>query len=57
MVERCPNCGSTAQIRLAYEGMTSASLSRTYKCGCGTSVTIIYKKVEVISRSPSGTRL
>lgn len=57
MVERCPNCGSTAQIRLAYEGMTSASLSRTYKCGCGASVTIVYKKVEVISRSPSGTRL
>lgn len=57
MVERCPNCGSTAQIRLAYEGMTSVSLSRTYKCGCGASVTIVYKKVEVISRSPSGTRL
>lgn len=57
MVDRCPNCGSIAQIRLAYEGMTSISLSRTYKCGCGASVTIVYKKVEVISRPPSGIRL
>lgn len=57
MVDKCPNCGSTAQIRLAYEGVTSISLSRTYKCGCGASVMIVYKKVEAISRSPSGTRL
>ena len=57
MVDRCPNCGSTAQIKLAYEGMTSTSLSRTYKCGCGASVTIVYKKVETIFRSPSGTKL
>lgn len=57
MMDKCPNCGSTAQIRLAYEGATSISLSRTYKCGCGASVTIVYKKVEIISCSPSGTRL
>lgn len=57
MMDKCPNCGSTAQFRLAYEGATSTSLSRTYKCGCRASVTIVYKKVEVISRSPSGTRL
>lgn len=57
VVDKCPNCGSTAQIRLAYEGMTSTSLSRTYKCGCGASVTIVYKKVETIFRSPSGTKL
>ena len=57
MMDKCPNCGSTAQIKLAYEGMTSISLSRTYKCGCGASVTIVYKKVEVISRLPSGTKL
>ena len=56
-MDKCPNCGSTAQIKLAYEEMTSISLSRTYKCGCGASVTIVYKKVEVISRSPSGTKL
>lgn len=56
-MDKCPNCGSTAQIKLAYEEMTSISLSRIYKCGCGASVTIAYKKVEVISRSPSGTKL
>ena len=57
MVDKYPNCGSTAQIRLAYEGAISISLSRTYKCGCGASVTIIYKKVETIFRSPSSTKL
>lgn len=57
MMNKCPSCGSTAQIRLAYEGTTSTSLSRTYKCGCGASVTIVYKKVETIFRSPSGTKL
>ena len=37
---RCPNCGSTAQIRL--QGVKEQELTcytivveRTYKCGCG----------------------
>lgn len=57
MVERCPNCGSTAQFRIAYEGETSHQLYRKYKCGCGASAEVTYKKIEVVFRSPSGTKL
>ena len=57
MVERCPNCGSSAQFRIAYEGETSNQLHRKYKCGCGATATITYKKIEVVFRSPSGTKL
>lgn len=57
MVERCPNCGSTAQFRIAYEGETPNQLFRKYKCGCGASAEVTYKKIEVVFRSPSGTKL
>lgn len=57
MVERCPNCGSTAQFKVVYEGETSHQLYRKFKCGCGATAEITYKKTEIIFRSPSGTKL
>lgn len=57
MAERCPNCGSTAQFKIIYKGETSHHLYRKYKCGCGVSAEITYKKVEVVFRSPYGTKL
>ena len=54
---RCPNCGSTAQFRIAYEGETANQLYRKWKCGCGASAEEIFKKVEIIYRSPSGTKI
>lgn len=57
MFERCPNCGSTAQFKVVYEGETSHQLYRKFKCGCGATAEITYKKTEVVFRSPSGTKL
>ena len=57
MIERCPNCGSTAQFKVVYEGETSHQLYRKFKCGCGATAEITYKKTEVVFRSPSGTKL
>ena len=57
MVERCSNCGSTAQFKIVYEGETSNHLYRKFRCGCGATAEIKYKKIETIFRSPSGTKL
>lgn len=54
---KCPNCGSTAQFKIIYEGETSHQLYRKFKCGCGTTAEITYKKTEVVFRSSSGTKL
>lgn len=54
---RCPNCGSTAQFKIAYEGETANQLYRKWKCGCGATAEEIFKKVEVVFRSPSGTKI
>ena len=54
---KCPNCGSTAQFKIIYEGETSHQLYRKFKCGCGATAEITYKKTEVVFRSPSGTKL
>lgn len=31
---KCPNCGSTAQVKLILEN----EILRIYKCGCGTLI-------------------
>ena len=49
MVEKCPNCGSTAQFRIAYEGETSHQLYRKYKCGCGASAELLIRKLKWFS--------
>lgn len=57
MVERCPNCGSTAQFKQTYEAETTHFVYRQYKCGCGATAEVKLQKVEVVFRSPSGTKL
>lgn len=57
MVERCPNCGRIAQFKVAFEGETSHQLYRKFKCSCGATAEITYKKTEAVFRSPSGTKL
>ena len=40
---KCPNCGSTAQIRIEYHDtyvwQNLVSIYLTYKCGCGCRFT------------------
>ena len=40
---KCPNCGSTAQVRLdnheTYVGKDIVAVCLTYKCGCGCRFT------------------
>ena len=43
---KCPNCGSTAQFRIAYEGETANQLYRKWKCGCGATAEEIFKKLK-----------
>ena len=44
---KCPNCGSTAQIKLVCEPKITAqgmSLVEEFACGCGTHITIEYRR-------------
>ena len=49
---KCPNCGSTAQIKCTWvdENVYDDNLYREYNCGCGCNFFVTYKiaNVEII---------
>lgn len=48
-MEKCPNCGSTAQVRLVNEVTNSqpSALVRNFQCtGCGCTFRCTYQLVE-----------
>ena len=46
---RCPNCGSTAQIRLKWADgeMQTNEIYKEYECGCGCAFIVTYKITDV----------
>ena len=46
---KCPNCGSTAQVRLVWQDESKLTRHRfeEYKCGCGCHFMITYELVNV----------
>ena len=46
---KCPNCGSTAQVRLVWEdeSKTTQRCYKEYKCGCGCHFRATYGLVKV----------
>lgn len=50
---RCPNCGSTAQVRLQWESTDKyiSKVTREYDCGCGCCFTVTYeiKNIKITS--------
>ena len=42
---KCPNCGSSAQIKLVWEDRDSYSTTKIkeYVCGCGCHFEVIFK--------------
>ena len=54
---KCPNCGSTAQIKLTHIAKSNGYLDHTYACGCGATIEYMYKEVSFRVTSPNGTLL
>lgn len=46
---KCPNCGSTAQVKCVYTGgeLPTEDKYMGYKCGCGCSFIVTYKATEI----------
>ena len=47
---KCPNCGSTAQVKLTWEerfGEKDTKYTKEFKCGCGCTFEAIYKLSEL----------
>ena len=43
-MEKCPNCGSTAQIKLiGSSGYTTKNIAVKYECSCGATLIRHYK--------------
>lgn len=49
MLIKCPNCGSAAQVSLAWENTNKygVKFEREYVCGCGCLFNVLYKAVEI----------
>lgn len=54
---RCPNCGSTAQIKLYGTQEGETTILEIYKCGCGARVQRFLKRDIDVYWSPTGTML
>lgn len=56
---KCPNCGSTAQVKLISTEMRHDDWEwlETYKCGCGCTIERRVQVREEIVRSASGTMI
>lgn len=52
----CPNCGSTAQVKVSYApNPTRTAIIELRVCGCGCQTTATYKLAEEETRTKSGT--
>lgn len=48
---RCPNCGSTAQVRVVSAEDTSFPASffvKECECGCGCKFNVVYKVIDTL---------
>ena len=48
-MNRCPNCGSTAQVRLVWQdlGLLFQQHCKKFKCGCGCRFVAIYELTDI----------
>ena len=46
---RCPNCGSTAQLRLTWQDEEAPTryIYKEYRCGCGTCFQVEYEVSQI----------
>lgn len=53
---KCPNCGSTAQVKVSYApNPTRTVIIEQRICGCGCRTTATYKLAKEETRTKSGT--
>lgn len=53
---KCPNCGSSAQVRLVWqdEDMLLNHHFREFKCGCGCQFMATYQLIDIEIREDDG---
>jgi C4-type Zn-finger protein len=55
---KCPNCGSTAQMKEQYiPHQNNTAITRVLTCGCGCETTTYYTLVREITRTKNGTQI
>ena len=47
---KCPICGSTAQLTKEPIAHISKGLLEPYVCGCGTHISVFYRRAQMICR-------
>ena len=49
---KCPVCGSSAQVRIVWEGRDAYATQKenTYKCGCGCRFDAVFELKNIIVR-------
>lgn len=52
---KCPNCGSTAQMKRLGSSECDKVVIEFYVCGCGTKIERVSQRVEDRAWSPTGT--
>lgn len=54
---RCPNCGSTAQVKLIGDYQyTDALYMKKYECGCGATIVEHFKRKNMIVYTDQGAK-
>ena len=48
---KCPNCGNTAQLTKEPIAHISKGLLESYLCGCGTHISVFYRREQMICRN------
>lgn len=55
---KCPNCGSSAQIRVHYTtNEDGTKIIKTSVCGCGCTTTATYTLEREVTRTKDGTQI
>ena len=55
---KCPNCGSTAQVKVEYiPNSTRTVMTERIVCGCGCTITATYKLIREETRTADGTQI
>ena len=56
-MSKCPNCGSSAQLSREPIAHITNGLLEPYVCGCGTRISIFYRREQMIVRDGKTNKL
>jgi transposase-like protein len=54
MIIKCPNCGSTAQMKRYGSAESESTVVEFYQCSCGAKLQRFLKRTKDVGWSPTG---